>query len=190
MLIREEEVYADRIRGALVFTEAKLERAPGPLLELDQSIRDARRQLYKRPESLAEMEVELPTMRRSRLRSVKKIELPIPGPTAYSNPPVDTRRTVDDNDALFSQQSLTDNRVMFTYEDLMATKEGRKMTTVRSLRRLANLWLINPKLNKAEMLSQLITQYARRYPEEVKAYESRRSVSRKRHVRRRGGGRR
>lgn len=197
LLIREEAVYAERIKDALVFSEKKIQRLVVPLMSHEQVAREMERQQYTRPtseaERLEEVEVPLEETRVRTCRSKSKIvprDMSTPlsdGSTKssmpYTNPSIDTRRTVDDNDALYSEAS-SKGRVEFTYADLVDTLEGRKVTTVRSLRRLANLWRINPKLNKDEMLAQLIIQYARRYPDEVVAYDTRRTSSRSRRRRR------
>lgn len=198
LLIREEEVYAGRIKDALVFSESKIQRLVVPLMSREQMIRDLRREQYVRPttvaEKIEEVEAPLQAVPRKPCRSKSKVvprDVSTPlddGSTKssepYVNPDIDTRRTVDDEDALFSESTTARGRVEFTYADLVDTLEGRKVTTVRSLRRLANLWRINPKLNKDEMLAQLIIQYARRYPDEVIAYDARRSSSRSRGRRR------
>lgn len=198
VLIREEEVYAERIRDALVFNESKLDRPPALLAERSQQVREVRRNLYTRPTSIAErtddQENELYSSGSEESDSSSQpcrktptgSPLVLKGSAPYVNPPIDRRRTVDDNDALFSAASISQGRIEFSYEDLVATRENRKMTTVRALRRLANLWNINPKLNKEEMLSQLITEYVRRYPDEVASYEARRSTTRTGKIRRRG----
>jgi hypothetical protein len=195
MLIREEEAYALRIRDALVFSESKLERPPAPLAERSQEISEARRELYARPASMAELADETylepedveqcRSKNRSARRKLSDEDLVLPAAEAYINPPINRRKTVDDNDALYSAESVRSGRVEFSYADLIATREGRKITTVRSLRRLANLWDINPKLNKDEMLSNLIIEYARRYEDEVAAYEARRTGTRSGKIRRR-----
>ena len=59
LLIREEEVYAVRIRDALVFNESKIERNPVPLAIVNQATREARRALYVRPTSVAERRDEI-----------------------------------------------------------------------------------------------------------------------------------
>lgn len=185
LLIREEEVYAGRIRDALIFTETKLQRIPAPVVEIDQAKREARRVQYIRPLSPAEKEEimssedELPMVQKRKCKKEPKIiGLGIDSPVPYVNPN-DLRRTVDDEDALFSKSSVAKGRVEFTYDDLVATKEGRKVTTVKALKRLANLWDKNAKLNKEQMLTELISEYARRYPDEVEAYEQRKSSRRK-----------
>lgn len=198
MLIREEEAYALRIRDSLVFSESKLERPPAPLAARSQEISEARRQLYTRPASMAELAEEedenylkpedveqCRSKNRSARRKLADEDIILPGAEAYVNPPINRRKTVDDDDALYSAESVRTGRVEFSYADLIATREGRKITTVRALRRLANLWDINPKLNKDEMLSTLIIEYARRYEDEVAAYEARRTGTRNGKIRRR-----
>lgn len=197
MLIREEELYAERIRDALVFSERKITRNPARLAAADEAERDKRRSLYVRPTSLAEREDEEEELIPSRAvaaASRKKGACAAPlqhqsdddssssfessvDTEAFINPPVDTRRTVDDNDTLYSAASANAARIEFTYEDLVAAQEGRKQIKARALRRLANLWDENPKLNKEEMLTRLISEYARRYPDEVIAHERRKATS-------------
>jgi hypothetical protein len=193
MLIREESVYAGRIREALVFSESKIQRLESPLVERDQAYRELQAQRYVRPESAAEKIEEedavVPRIARKPCKTKVKIAIrdeDVKGSLPYTNPAIDRRRTVEDNDAVFSESGTGQARVEFTYDDLVATREGRKITTVRALRRLANLWGINPKLNKEEMLTQLIIEYARRYRDEVLAYEERRTTTRSIKIRKRG----
>lgn len=189
LLIREEEVYAGRIREALIFSEVKLTRIPAPLIEIDQARRESRRSQYIRPLSPAEKEEEVlssddeqPQVQKRKCKKETQRELATSGLSIdktipYINP--NLRRTVDDEDALFSKSSVSKGRVEFTYDDLVATKEGRKITTVKALKRLANLWDISAKLNKEQMLTELIAEYARRFEDEVQAYEKRKSSKRK-----------
>lgn len=183
MLIREEEVYCGRIREALVFSENKIQRTALPLMELDQTEREARRSLYTRPTSIAErLEDEQETLdevkapRRSCDRE-REFSLPKAAAAPFTNPDVDRRRTVDDNDALYSAESQIQNPAEFSYADLVAVHQGRKKISARALRRLANLWGINPKLRKEEMLNKLLAQCARRNPDEVEAVEKKRETS-------------
>lgn len=186
MLIREEEVYASRIKAALVFTESKIERLPAPLTQTAQAARDSRRALYARPTSAAEREdeeeLELPPLPQRRIpcggTRTPQVELVSSPLQPFINPDISLRKTVDDNDTLFSAESEKQHRIEFTYADLVAAQEGRKQINARALRRLANLWDKNPKLNKEAMLMQLIGEYARRYPQEVLANEARRSTTR------------
>lgn len=194
MLIREEEVYASRIREALVFTEKRIERPQAVLLERDLELVRERRALYTRPMSIAQqMEDEAEILDQGqtpkRCRSIGRPKrAPLIGGEAeladaitvstFINPPVMPRRTVQDNDALYSEATPEQRAlVKFTYADLIAARENRSNATVRTLRKLANLWRRNPKLNREGMLTELIAEYARRYPEEVKAYEEKRSAT-------------
>lgn len=196
-LIREEAIYAERIKDALVFTESRMQRLVVPLVAREQMMRELKREQFVRPVSLADKEEEIDDMIQEKPRKPCKSKSRIvprdvsvssdgsfKSSIPYVNPAIDTRRTVDDNDAIFSE-AASKERVEFTYADLADTREGRKITTVRALRRLANLWGINPKLNKPEMLEQLLAQYARRYPDEVEAYEKRRTTTRTGRIRRR-----
>lgn len=182
LLIREEETYAQRIRDALVFSEKDMKRNPALLAERNQEEIDAKKALYIRPKSAAEradieeeeiIEQQTASRRSSQRRceqSDEELGSSLASSIPYKNPPVDQRRTVVDADALYStgrgMQSLP-----FTYADLVASLEGRKQIKARALRVLANLWDKNPKLRKEDMLAVLIGEYARRYPDEVEAYE-------------------
>lgn len=202
LLIREEEVYAVRIKNALVFSESKISRAPAPLAKFEQSRRDKRRALYTRPTSIAErLDAEEAIL--EPVRAKQRAASPCSGDhltedgrssvtssLPFINPDIDRRRTVDDNDAIFSQASAGQVKIEFTYADLVAAQQGQKQINARALRRLANLWDENPKLNKEEMLSRLIGEYARRYPEEVHAHEKRHTSRSAKKIKRRGGGRR
>lgn len=185
LLIREEESFAGRIREALVFAEAKIERPPAPLTTVVTTMESS---YYERPSSPTEGE-EISSPAESRRRSsysrgCKKkradSDLTVPGSPAYINPPIDKRRMVDDVDSMFSESSFASGqrvKIMFTYADLIAAREGRKTITVRALRPLANLWEKNPKLNKDVMLSEIISEYARRFPDEVREYNQQRKMS-------------
>ncbi len=179
LLIREEEVYADRIRNSLVLTESRMHREPALLVIYDQEIREANRLRYERPVSEIEEEHRMPSSLqppptcRRKPKKDRNSDVSVYNTVPYMNPPLDRRLTVEDEDALYSQASVAKGRVMFTYEDLIATREKRKIITVRALRRLANLWLIDPKLNKEQMLNKLIEEYSRRYRDEVEAYNHR-----------------
>lgn len=194
LLIREEAIYALRIRNALVFTETKIQRPLAPTVEVNQAELERRREMYIRPASVSERnESGDEILARSRTRSHQRFSCLTPRSldvesesSPFMNPSINKRMTVEDSDALFSTTSGSgDSRIGFTYADLVATREKKKITPVRALRRLANLWRINPKLNKDEMLAQLISHYSRRFPEEVLEYEARRSTTRPGRIRRR-----
>lgn len=182
-LIREEELYSTRIRDALVSNESKIVREPVMLASVVQQERDRRRVLYTKPTSIAEREEQQQVLdqevsssacrRRGRADTAivtKEAYYSTDDSSEFINPSIDKRRTVADNDALYSSQSQS--RIDFTYADLVAAQEGRKQIRSRALRPLANLWDINTKLVKEEMLAELISEYARRFEDEVAAYEA------------------
>jgi hypothetical protein len=181
ILIREEAIYADRIRGSLVFRETQIVRIPCPLEDT------TKRQVYVRPQSpveIQEQETEVISSasrtktcarRTSPVGSVEVASSEGEDTSPYHNPDIDKRRTVDDNDVLYGS---TSSKISLTYADLVNILAGRKKMNARALRPLANLWGINSKFRKEVMLKEIISEYARRYPKEVAEYEKRKQRTR------------
>lgn len=199
-LIREEEVYAKRIRDALVFNESSFTRPPVKTVAEDDADMASREALYSMPPSAESVGgvSEVRIVSRGGREKKKKTAVAVCKSAAlkpdhdgsdddYTNPPIDTRRVVDESDSLYSSsgEDHKDERLKlpFTYAELVALQEGggggggikrkggkKKRIDARTLRRVANLWGLDSKLRKSEMIAAIMFEYARKFPQEVKAY--------------------
>jgi len=81
----------------------------------------------------------------------------------YSNPSIDTSRTVDSSEALYTREDIG---LKYTIEDLKLAAKGKKKISVKELRAIANKWGINATVKKPDLIRYIIQEYRKRITSE------------------------
>lgn len=173
MLIKEEEISANRICEQLLYSEQELMRPPMLLSQYDRERTEKHKADYERispQESNRRTSPDLVSRRRS---SSPKIILESineetsadysDSSTTFVNSPINMRRTVSSEDVVYTE----DRKPNITYLELLLASVGKKQILTRTLRTISNWWGKPVNLRKNEALKVITIEYARRYPQEA-----------------------